>query len=559
MSNHSDETLASEYPTQPFVRQPIRSHPFGRPATVLEVDEHAGPETLMMGYAQAAGTFMLDGSLVNQAPFEEIKRKALVSGQGGGGVVGIERKKRESGLLGAFGFSNIGESLGGLLGGRELSSMKEMRSVANPRSMPLLGMPPSILFVDLQLAPGESKSFSYSFTLPKGLPPSHKGRAVKFSYQITIGIQRSASSSGQKICSVDVPFRVFGTVTPQGQVLAYDLLSPFVYLRDQAHTKELKREQQDNPASESDLTSFLTYANVLLEQMSSTSSGLLSPTGPLPPHVRRASSISEPANSKEAIDLAILRSTQKSPAPGPNSLSLSSRFSISRSSRPVATLFFPRTSYRLGETIHLVIDVQPDPIKTPVEPARVGEANPDAMQTQGSPVPSVPVYFVLVTLETSETVEPAIALRSAQSILRQTRKVHASSAESALYARRLAFSLAIPASGTPGFHTSGVTLDWRARIEFITPRLRAQSNSTRRSSDPEKEELTAEPEDASRPLQEQKEWEDLLAKVAADERGDLLQGVDRLAVESFEVAIPLRVFGAVVGGRAESDVDDLAI
>jgi hypothetical protein len=176
------------------------------------VEEQSGPETLMMGYAQVSGSFVLDGSLVNQGPFQEVKRKGVLGGQGGGGVVGVDRKKRDSGLFGAFGWGNIGESIGGLLGGGELSSIKEMRTIANSRAIPLLSTPQSILFVDLQLKPGESRRYSFKFTLPKGLPPSHKGRAIKVSYNITIGIQRPGSSNEQRIRSIDVPFRVFGAV-----------------------------------------------------------------------------------------------------------------------------------------------------------------------------------------------------------------------------------------------------------------------------------------------------------------------------------------------------------
>lgn len=168
----------------------------------------------MMGYAQIMGSFTVDGSLVNQAPFEEVKRKGIVGGHGGGGVVGVERSKRESGLLGAFGWGNFGESLSGILGGGELSSIKEMRGMANAKSVPLLSTPQSILFVDLKLAPGESRSYSYSFKLPRGLPPSHKGRAIKLEYHLTIGTQRPGiGKEGQQVKSVDVPFRVLGSVT----------------------------------------------------------------------------------------------------------------------------------------------------------------------------------------------------------------------------------------------------------------------------------------------------------------------------------------------------------
>lgn len=212
MSNHSDETLASEYPTQPIVRQSVRTPQFRRISKLQDVEEQAGPETLMMGYAQVQGSFILDGSLVNQGPFEEVKRRGVLGGQGGGGVVGVERKKRDSGLFGAFGWNNIGESIGGLLGGGELSSIKEMRSMANSRAIPLLTTPQSVLFVNLQLKPGESRKYSFKFTLPKGLPPTHKGRAIKVSYNIIIGVQRPSSNTEQRIRSIHVPFRVFGTV-----------------------------------------------------------------------------------------------------------------------------------------------------------------------------------------------------------------------------------------------------------------------------------------------------------------------------------------------------------
>jgi RAB6A-GEF complex partner protein 2 len=208
-SNESNETLASEYPAQ--FQRPRNGH--FRVASKLAIpEERDGPESLTMGYAQVAGQFTLDGSLVNQAPFEEVKRKGVVGGSGGGGVVGIERKKRDTGIFGSLGLANFGESIGGLLGGAELSSIKEMRNIASSKAIPLLSTPQSVLFIDLTLATGEERSYLYSFTLPKGLPPSHKGRAIRISYHITIGILRPSSEGGQKVRSIDVPFRVFGTV-----------------------------------------------------------------------------------------------------------------------------------------------------------------------------------------------------------------------------------------------------------------------------------------------------------------------------------------------------------
>ena len=211
LTNQSSETVASDVAPPPLGR-PLPKPQNGRnpQSQSVHLPKIQSTETLMMGYAQTMGFFILDGSLVNQAPFEDVKRKGVVGGQGGGGVVGVERSKRQSGILGSFGWGNIGESLGGFLGGGEMSSIKEMRSVASSRTIPLLSTPQSILFVDLRLAPGESKSYSYRFRLPRGLPPTHKGRAIKVQYHLTLGIQRPGGK--QQVKHIEIPFRVLGSV-----------------------------------------------------------------------------------------------------------------------------------------------------------------------------------------------------------------------------------------------------------------------------------------------------------------------------------------------------------
>ncbi len=212
MSNNSTETLASEYVTPEntrLVNRPAHS----RQGSYLAPARTAQPEILMMGYGQIVGSFTLDGSLVNQSPFEEVKKKGIVGGQGGGGVVRNESAKRDSGMLGSLGWGSIGASLGGLLGGNELSSIKEASSSTNAKSVPVLSTPQSILFVDLRLAPGESKSYKYVHPLPKGLPPTHKGRAMKISYSLVVGTQRTAKMTQQHLVQhANIPFRVLTSV-----------------------------------------------------------------------------------------------------------------------------------------------------------------------------------------------------------------------------------------------------------------------------------------------------------------------------------------------------------
>jgi len=217
MSNDSTETLASEYVTQENTRL-IHRPAHSRQGSHLAPTRNARPEILMMGYGQIVGSFTLDGSLVNQSPFEEVKKKGIIAGQGGGGVVRNESAKRDGGMLGSLGWGNIGASLGGLLGGNELSSIKETSSTTNAKSVPVLSTPQSILFVDLRLAPGQCKSYTYSHPLPKGLPPTHKGRAMKISYSLVVGTQRATKMTQQHLVQhADIPFRVLPSVNGETQ------------------------------------------------------------------------------------------------------------------------------------------------------------------------------------------------------------------------------------------------------------------------------------------------------------------------------------------------------
>ncbi|KAL8734711.1 MAG: hypothetical protein Q9166_001367 [cf. Caloplaca sp. 2 TL-2023] len=212
-SSNSSDTMVSEYVTQEHGR--FLQHPAStRQRSHLAPSKTSQfPETLMMGYGNVVGSFHLDASLVNASSFDNVKRKAVVGNQGGGGVVRAVSTKRQSGLLGSLGWSALGESLEGLLGGSEVSSIKETANTNTAKWMPILSTPQSLLFVDLRLEPGQSQSYSYSFRLPAGLPPSYRGKAVKFSYNLVVGIQRATGSRQlHTVRHVDFPFRVLPSV-----------------------------------------------------------------------------------------------------------------------------------------------------------------------------------------------------------------------------------------------------------------------------------------------------------------------------------------------------------
>lgn len=536
MSNHSGETLTSEIPTQSQQNGrllPKQVHPqqasrsrqsrYGRPAE---------PETLMMGYAQTTGSFTLDGSLINAAPFEEVKRKGV---QGGGGVVGIERSKRSSGMFGAFSWGNIGESLGGLLGGDEMSSMAQMKATAGTKTIPLLSTPQSLLFVDLTLAPGESRSYNYRFALPRGLPPSHRGRAIKVNYHLAIGVQRS---DGQGLKHVEEPFRVLGSYNARGETLGHDLMSPYILLQDAARTTTItpnpsspsafppfpaKAEQKTVKTPKQGLEDFLRYTERLLEHQTEANGALLSPTSPAPsPRLSRKQSLADqpPASIKEAIDFAILRSNHVNTAGKQRQAEAQSanRFNIARSGQPVAVLTLLRPAYRLGEAVFGTIDF--------TAPSLIS----------GMP-PQAPTYAVLVELESVERVDPSLALRSSSSINRVTRKVHAAVQENTLFARQTSFNLAIPSLATPTFETTGVSLSWKLRVEFTTQRQQQGHGLG----------IEGQADGGGE--------EELLEELGSDERGTVMIARERLVAETFELGVPLKVFGApgVEGMSGESE------
>lgn len=288
-------------------------------------------------------------------------------------------------------------------------------------------------------------------------------------------------------------------------------MSPHVPLHDQARVRCLKNDSVpseaervtsvDTKGPDSSLQGFLSYVDGILEKPRQNSSlGLLSPTASQA--TPQFSRIEGPASSREAIDLAILRSNVAT-----SSNRSTNRFEIARNGQRVAVIMLTRSAYRLGETVTAAIDLS---------------------------VADIPCYSIYGTLETSENVDPAIALRSGASIHRVTRRIHASHTENTLFARKAIFSPSIPATATPGFITSGVSLEWSLRIRFVTPRIIAgEENLGGRDA--------------------------LLEEVSRDDRGLVMAAAESLACESFEITVPLRIYGAVAGWSESNEVEGLPI
>lgn len=230
---------------------------------------------------------------------------------------------------------------------------------------------------------------------------------------------------------------------------------------------------------------FLSYVENILETPRLTGFGLLSPTEiDSQSHTPMSE---EPSTMRESIDIAILRSNVAT-----SSNRSANRFEITRSGERVAVILLARPAYRLGEAVPIAVDFQES---------------------------SISCYSLHATLETAETIDPAIALRSKASVQRVTRRIHASHFESGISTRKVFFSPMIPTASTPEFITSGINLEWKLRFEFVTARLGGT------------EEL-------------EEETFGLMEEVARDERGSVHAAVQGLPCETFDVTVPLRVYGA---------------
>ncbi|XP_002740566.1 RAB6A-GEF complex partner protein 2-like [Saccoglossus kowalevskii] len=99
------------------------------------------------------------------------------------------------------------------------------------RGVTVVSTHPRILFCNLTLSPGESKTFIYRERIPRDAPPSYKGQSVKYSYKVTIGTQRLNSAT--KL--LRIPFRV---------LVVYGLGDTSIYEESQRPSNPFLAEQK---------------------------------------------------------------------------------------------------------------------------------------------------------------------------------------------------------------------------------------------------------------------------------------------------------------------------
>ncbi|KAI0825254.1 Rgp1-domain-containing protein [Trametes gibbosa] len=320
---------------------------------------------------------------------------------------------------------------------------EEEEDVDPDAPLPTLEVQPSMLAVDLTLGPGESRTYTYTLVLPENLPPTFRGRALKFSYQFILGVCRAGSgvsspgagpSSNSRV--MKVPIRMYNNVSVSRPLRPYDMLWPVLAQRGPLAPGKVTEEPKE-PPKRADLRSsprlgvslpgsyedLQEYARDLLASFpdpSATGVRIKLPIEAI--HGSRSTGLGReledeldtPTECRQAVEI-LTRNPKKA------------SYDVTKDGIKVAVLTFPKSAYRLGETILGVV-----------------ETNDRASRAR--------VLKLSAMLEAHESLPSNIA---SPSLARHLRRVHAEHHSCFMPATlRTTFALDIPPDASPAFQAS---------------------------------------------------------------------------------------------------------
>lgn len=403
-----------------------------------------GSESLLMGFAQVQGFFQLDDSMVETEEFEHIRTQGVV----------VTRQGLEYGHDSKNGFfKGITSGINLLLQGTE-SSDNNSKGTSSANDFPIFSTPQTLLFVDMKLLPGESRSFSYNLDLPINLPASCRGKCIKVFYNMAVGSQKLDVNGSPNPKIILAPFRVFPYISKTGEQPIHDLRTPVVMKKDLAivQTISYNATKHRDLHHKSNDVNFINKNHSLASTSVSTSSiteiqgelkayaqDLLSASSGKSPDLQRVlskqSSISTPTNAKENLEYFIKYHYHESYKP------LKSNFDIGDANKRIASLSLSKPVFRVGEDLVVNIDFSKAVFKC---------------------------YHVTISLETTESVDSTIAKKPPNEITAYSRRIFAQTALSNFSALSTHFEFTIPSTSSPQFTTSCISLQWSLKIDFIT-------------------------------------------------------------------------------------------
>nr|XP_018263825.1 uncharacterized protein I303_03698 [Kwoniella dejecticola CBS 10117]OBR85983.1 hypothetical protein I303_03698 [Kwoniella dejecticola CBS 10117] len=502
---------------------PPPTHPYIREC----VPADRGTTTVLWAYTRLVAHFQPSNAYIPPDPLLPLRSMLLHQPVGSGSLNSTPALTPSGSNTGgpsrwqlSFGTGTIGNatqpsltgSLFGLakdlvMGGSGGSLEEERKRVWNMRDLPVLETTRSLLGVDLKLKEGESKEYTYSLQLPNTLPPTHRGKAFRFAYDLTVSLNVSLPGGGnrQKAKDISIPIRVWTNVSVTHPFRTYDVLKPVIQTKEEGIVQENEIETDDTPSTlrpgssvemrrRSSATerhrwktgdtqeSLKAYAQHLLETLELATSSSASDYNEGPLRVRPQSPSSANARtprsrivspSASTFDIPLLASAfrqklrQASLLEGDDELveegletgcgeavEILSRhapkasYDIVKDGELVAVLTLIKTTYRLGETVLGVVTFN----------------HPDTERR---------VLKFSAFLESRETI-PQTLLPPPGDTQPTLSRLHAEHQSSyVISSSRLSFSLDIPSDATPGFSLAAGDegahggLEWKVKLQFV--------------------------------------------------------------------------------------------
>ncbi|KAF7376001.1 Rgp1-domain-containing protein [Mycena sanguinolenta] len=341
-------------------------------------------ELLLYAYVALAGRAVLSPLTGAGTPALGALRGALLRPARGGGSLSLQA----AGMGGSLGLG-LGLPAGVALGGRHRRSSsfsaglraigagigiwgRESGAAGGPSGaglaqapedpeapVPTLDVPPEMLAVDLALAPGESRSYTYTLLLPPHLPPTFKGRTLRFSYELVVGACRASGGSSV----MKVPIRVYNNVVVGSSPRPYDLMWPVARRINAPPTPTSPSTPQPSPLPPKPTVTEQRPSAATAPKQAGNKAGsvadlvhyatrLMSAAAASPSSmemlVEDGLGVGDEGNGlsgcREAVEM-LTRNLKKV------------SYDITKDGVTVAVLTFPKSAFRLGETVNGVVEV----------------------------------------------------------------------------------------------------------------------------------------------------------------------------------------------------------
>ncbi|KXN70804.1 Rgp1-domain-containing protein, partial [Conidiobolus coronatus NRRL 28638] len=388
--------------------------------TIVEPKE----EKLLWGHIQLVGHFIVDSNLIPINLINEAKQtdpntptNSKRATYGGGSFV-----------TNPTSINPFGGSLNSIKASSADINKSGLSSDQN-NVFPVFSTPPSVLFVDLTLPLGESKTYQYEIKLPSNLPPTYRGKSFKILYYLILGTQREKITNDSN--KIQIPFRLFSPISlGQGISENFDILQPRLVVKDESIIKNLDSNSNVSGGGNNKLVKRRSIGGKKHLQMSSDEFIEFALNS------LENKKLNGGEDSDEEMESFGLNNASEDHLSHSSSIlnvlqisnrSRSASINIHKGDTVVAKVCLRKSHYRIGETLYGVVEFLKSPIKC---------------------------LQIVISLESYEQITKSFTNLTIPQIDSYTKIIHSECMKVCTNLERTGFSLTIPSTCSQGFETS---------------------------------------------------------------------------------------------------------